>query len=385
MAIYLDNAATTFPKPESVYQAIDQALRRFGVNPGRGSYRLTLEASRLILDVREAVADFFHIPDSSRVVFTSNATEAINLALFGLLQPGDRVVTSSMEHNAVSRPLHALAARGVEVVRVQSDSVGQVSPAAIRKAVSAAGRKTRMVVLSHCSNVTGTIQPIGEIGSWCRREGILFLVDAAQSAGLLPIDVQTMGIDLLAAPGHKSLLGPPGTGLLYVAEGLQPAPLIFGGTGGNSLLPSMPEELPERLESGTLNTAGLAGLLAGIDYVRQQGLERIHSHKVALLDHLLHGLRTLPGTRIHGPAMAERNGSAVSFTVEGRDPAEIGYLLDDTYEICVRTGLHCAADAHRTIGTLPSGTIRVSPGLFNTPTDIEALLKALETIIGNKP
>ena len=385
MAIYLDNAATTFPKPESVYQAVDQALRRFGVNPGRGSYRLTLEASRLILDVREAVAAFFHIPESSRVVFTSNATEAINLALFGLLQPGDRVVTSSMEHNAVSRPLHALAARGVEVVRVQSDSVGQVSTAAIREAVSAAGRKTRMVVLSHCSNVTGTIQPIGEIGSWCRREGILFLVDAAQSAGLLPIDVQTMGIDLLAAPGHKSLLGPPGTGLLYVAEGLQPAPLIFGGTGGNSLSPSMPEELPERLESGTLNTPGLAGLLAGIDYVRQQGLERIQSHKVALLDHLLHGLRKLPGTRIHGPAMAEGNGGAVSFTVEGRDPAEIGYLLDDTCEICVRTGLHCAADAHRTIGTLPSGTIRVSPGLFNTPTDIEALLKALEAIIGNKP
>jgi cysteine desulfurase family protein len=384
MAIYLDNAATTFPKPESVYQAIDQALRRFGVNPGRGSYRLALEASSLILDVREAVAEFFHIPESSRVIFTSNATEAINMALFGLLQPGDRVVTSSMEHNAVSRPLHALAARGVEVVRVSGDSVGRVSPAAIREAASA-HRKTRMVILSHCSNVTGTIQPIGEIGSWCRREGILFLVDAAQSAGLLPIDVQTMGIDLLAAPGHKSLLGPPGTGLLYVAEGLQPAPLIFGGTGGNSLSPSMPEELPERLESGTLNTPGLAGLLAGIDYIRQQGLERIHSHKAALLDHLLHGLRTLPGTLIHGPAMAEGNGGAVSFTVEGWDPAEIGYLLDDTYEICVRTGLHCAADAHRTIGTLPSGTIRVSPGLFNTPADIEALLKALETIIGDKP
>ena len=382
MPIYLDNAATTFPKPESVYQAVDQTLRQLGVNPGRGSYRLAMEASRIIFEVREAVADFFQIADSSRVVFTTNATEAINMALFGLLQPGDRVVTSSMEHNAVRRPLHALSARGVDVVRVPADSIGQVSPTAIREAASAGGRKTRMVVLSHCSNVTGTIQPIEEIGSWCRREGILFLVDAAQSAGLLPIDVQSMGIDLLAAPGHKSLMGPPGTGLLYVADGLQPAPLFFGGTGGNSLSPLMPEELPERLESGTLNTPGLAGLWAGIGYVREQGLERIQNHKVGLLDHLLHGLHSLPGIRIYGPAMAERHGGAVSFTVENRDLAEIGYLLDDKYEICVRTGLHCAADAHRTIGTLPSGTIRVSPGLFNTQADIEVLLKALETIIG---
>jgi cysteine desulfurase/selenocysteine lyase len=382
MPIYLDNAATTFPKPETVYQAVDRALRQFGVNPGRGSYRLALEAGRLVLEAREAVAEFFHIPDSSRVVFTSNATEAINMALFGLVKPGDRVITSTMEHNAVSRPLHYLAAHDVEVVRVPADSIGQVSPAAIREAVSTPGRKTHMVVLSHCSNVTGTIQPIEEIGAWCRREGILLLVDAAQSAGVLPINVQTMDIDLLAAPGHKSLLGPPGTGLLYIAEGLQPAPMIFGGTGGNSLSPSMPEELPERLESGTLNTPGLAGLTAGINYVCQQGLERIHDHKVALLDHLLHGLRALPGTRIYGPAMAERHGGAVSFTVDGRDPAEIGYLLDDNYEICVRTGLHCAADAHRTIGTLPSGTIRVSPGLFNTQADIEALLTALKTIIG---
>lgn len=383
MAIYLDNAATSFPKPENVYQSVDRTLRQLGVNPGRGSYRLALEASRMILEVREAVADFFRITDSSRVVFTTNATEALNIALFGLLQPGDRVVTSTMEHNAVSRPLHALADRGVEVVKVQADYMGQVSPSAIREAASVSG-KTRMVVMSHCSNVTGTIQPIEEIGPWCRREGILFLVDAAQSAGLLPIDVQEMSIDLLAAPGHKSLLGPPGTGLLYVAEGLQPAPLIFGGTGGNSLSPSMPEDLPERLESGTLNTSGLAGLLAGIDYVRQQGPERIRSHKAALLDHLLHGLRSLPGTRIYGPAMAERHGGAVSFTVEGRDPAEIGFLLDDEYGICVRTGLHCAPEAHRTIGTLPSGTIRVSPGLFNAEKDIDALLTALEKIIGER-
>jgi cysteine desulfurase/selenocysteine lyase len=382
MAIYLDNAATTFPKPESVYQAIDRTLRQLGVNPGRGSYQLALDAGRLVLEVRETVADFFHIPDASRIVFTANATEAINLALFGLLMPGERVVTSTMEHNAVSRPLHVLATRGVEVLRVPADHAGRVSPAAIREAATAGGRRARMVVLTHCSNVTGTIQPVEEIGPWCRREGILFLVDAAQSAGILPIDVEAMGIDLLAAPGHKSLFGPPGTGLLYVAEGLQPTPLIYGGTGGNSESPMMPEDLPERLESGTLNTPGLAGLLAGIEYVRQEGLERIHHHKTALLDQLLRGLRSLPGIRICGPTKAEHHGGAVSFNLVGRDPAEIGFLLDESYGICVRTGLHCAPDAHRTIGTLPSGTIRVSPGLFNTSADIEALLTALETIIG---
>jgi selenocysteine lyase/cysteine desulfurase len=198
MDIYLDNAATTYPKPECVYRGIDHTLRHLGVSPGRGSYRLSLEAGRLVLGVRETVAEFFGIADASRVVFTANATEAINIALFGLLRPGDRVVTSTMEHNAVSRPLHALANRGVEVVRVQADYIGQVSPADIRDAASVPGRKTRMVVLSHCSNVTGTIQPIEEIGPWCRREGILFLVDAAQSAGLLPIDVQDMSIDLTA-------------------------------------------------------------------------------------------------------------------------------------------------------------------------------------------
>ncbi|MEZ4600862.1 MAG: aminotransferase class V-fold PLP-dependent enzyme [Syntrophotaleaceae bacterium] len=381
MPIYLDNAATTFPKPESVYQAVDQTLRRCGVNPGRGSYRLAMEASRIIFETRESVAELFHISDSARVVFTANATEAINLALFGLLQPGDRVITTTMEHNAVCRPLHLLATRGVEVVRVPADPTGLVSPSTIRDAASASGHKTKLVVLSHCSNVTGTIQPVPDIGRWCRREGILFMIDAAQSAGLLPIDVQDMGIDLLAAPGHKSLFGPPGTGLLYLADGLQPAPLIYGGTGGNSLSTSMPEELPERLESGTLNTPGLAGLLAGINHVRQQGLDRIHQHKTGLLEQLIRGLQALPGIRIYGPGAAEQHGGAVSFNVEGRDPAEIGYLLDEKYGICVRTGLHCAADAHRTIGTLPSGTIRVSPGLFNSQADIDTLLMAVEKIV----
>lgn len=384
MAIYLDNAATTFPKPESVYHAIDHTLRHMGVSPGRGSYRMSLEAGHLVLETRETVADFFGIPDPSRVVFAANATEAINIGLFGLLQPGDRVVTSCMEHNAVSRPLHELAARGVEVVRVPVAADGWIDPAVIREAVRQGAGPTRMVVLTHCSNVTGTVQPIGEIGSWCRREGILFMVDAAQSAGLLPIDVEAMGIDLLAVPGHKCLLGPPGTAFLYVGGDLLPTPLVWGGTGGNSRSPRMPDELPERLECGTLNTPALAGLKAGIEHVRELGPERIYRHKTALMEHLLRGLRKLPEVCCYalGP---HHQGGVLSFNVEGRDPAEIGFLLDDEHGICVRTGLHCAPDAHRSIGTLPSGTIRVSPGLFNTEQDIVALLTALEKIIGKKP
>jgi cysteine desulfurase family protein len=382
MAIYLDNAATTFPKPESVYRAIDLTLRHLGVSPGRGSYQLSLEAGRLVLGVRETVAEFFGIRDASRVVFAANATSAINLALFGLLQSGDRVVTSAMEHNAVSRPLHALAARGVEVVRVPVDACGLIDPAVIRAIVREGKGPTRMVVLSHCSNVTGVVQPVAEIGNWCRREGILFMVDAAQSAGQVPIHVEDMGIDLLAVAGHKSLLGPPGTGALYVAESLLPTPLVCGGTGGNAISPQMPEELPERFESGTLNTPAIAGLQAGIEFVRQAGLQKIQRHKAGLLEQLLCGLRGLPGIRCYNPSGNWSLGGVLSFNVEGRDPAEIGFLLDEEYGICVRTGLHCAPDAHRSIGTLPSGTIRVSPGLFNTEKDIDALLAAMEKMIG---
>ncbi|MCD4689446.1 MAG: aminotransferase class V-fold PLP-dependent enzyme [Desulfuromonadaceae bacterium] len=381
MAIYLDNAATTFPKPESVYHALDQTGRHLAISPGRGSYSLALEAGRLVYEVRETVAEFFNIPDPSRVVFTANATEAINLALFGLLRPGDRVVSTTMEHNAVSRPLQVLASRGIEIERVPADTTGQVSAAAIREAVTNGGKIARMVVLSHCSNVTGSIQPIEEIGPWCRQQGVLFMVDAAQSAGLLPIDVQSMGIDLLAAAGHKGLLGPAGTGFLYLVEGLQPTPLIYGGTGGNSASPLMPEELPERLECGTLNTQALAGLQAGIDFVRSHGLEQIRRHKSALLEQLFFGLSRLPGIRIHGPSQVQPQGGLLSFSLAGQDPSEIGFLLDVEYDICIRTGLHCAPDAHRNIGTLPAGTLRVSPGLFNTAADIDALLRAMDRIL----
>lgn len=381
MTIYLDNSATSHPKPEVVYCAVEQALRLVGGNPGRGGHHLGLAAGRLVFDTREALADFFAIGDSSRIAFTSNATEAINLALFGLLRPGDRVVTSTMEHNAVTRPLRALQERGVEVVKVAANRFGQLDSAAVK---SACATKTRLLVLSHCSNVTGTLQPVEEIGLWCRQQGILFLLDAAQSAGAVPVDVEAMGIDLLAVAGHKSMLGPQGTGLLYVREGVSLTPLIYGGTGSNSHAEQPPEQMPERFEAGTLNTPGIAGLGAAVAFIKATGLAVIRAHETELLRHLLAGLAGIPGVQIYGSLNADAHGGAVSFNLTGRDPSRVGFTLDREFGIVCRVGLHCAPDAHATIGTFPNGTVRISPGYFNTHHDIDQLLSALSSIASHR-
>jgi cysteine desulfurase family protein len=377
MAVYLDNAATSFPKPESVYAAVDHTLRRVGASPGRGGHRLALEATRLVFSAREALADLFGIRDAARLAFTANATEAINFALFGLLRPGDRVVTSTMEHNAVTRPLRLLQERGVTVVKIPADRRGFVDPAEVKVACA---EPTRLVALSHCSNVTGTLQPIEEIGPWCRREGILFLVDAAQSAGLFAIDVEAMGIDLLAASGHKGLMGPAGTGFLYVREGVELTPLICGGTGGNSHSDLPPDSMPERLEAGTLNTPGLAGLAAAAGFLKAEGLAAVRARESELIARLLAGLREITGIELYGPFDPRFHGGALSFNLTGRDPAEIGFLLDRDHDIFCRVGLHCAPDAHRTIGTFPRGTVRVSPGYFTTSEEIDRLLVALSVL-----
>jgi cysteine desulfurase family protein len=282
-----------------------------------------------------------------------------------------------MEHNAVTRPLRALQDTGAEVVKVAADRQGLVDPEDLKRACST---PTRMLVMSHCSNVTGTLQPIEQIGPWCREQGILLLVDAAQSAGIFPIDVVNHAVDLLAAPGHKGLLGPAGTGFLYVREGLQLKPLIYGGTGSNSSSDLQPEALPERLESGTLNTPGLAGLKAGIEYLQEIGLETVRRHEQQLLQQLLDGLRRIPGLILYGPGQATKHGGAVSFRLEQHDPAETGFLLDHEFNICCRVGLHCSPDAHRTIGSFPDGTIRVSPGYFTSHDDIEQLLHAVAAL-----
>jgi cysteine desulfurase family protein len=378
MTIYLDNAATTFPKPESVYRAVDHTLRCVGANPGRGGHLMGLEAGRLIFEAREALAGFFGIRDSARIVFTGNATESLNLALFGLLMPGDRVVTSTMEHNAVTRPLRVLAEQGVEVVKVPADPQGRVDPADIRRACV---DKTRMVVLTHCSNVSGTVQPVEEIGPWCRQQGIVFLLDAAQSAGIFPIAVEDLGIDLLAVPGHKGLMGPQGTGLLYVREGLQLKPLMYGGTGGNSQSDRPPEQMPERYEAGTLNTPGIAGLKAAIEFIGETGIDRIRAHEGDLISHLIDGFGRMSGVELYGPLTAGRHGGALSINLKGLDPAAVGFALDHDHGIICRVGLHCAPDAHRTIGTFPRGTVRISPGYFNTHEDIDDLLAAVSTLL----
>ncbi len=375
-SVYLDNSATSYPKPESVYRAVDHALRHVGANPGRGGHRPTLEAARLLFEVRETAAQFVHARDPERIAFTSGATEAINIALFGLLAPGDRVVTSTMEHNAVTRPLRVLQERGVQIVKVPADARGFLHPAAVREACT---DETRMVVLSHCSNVTGTVQPIEEIGPWCRRRGILFLVDAAQSAGLFPLNVEAMGIDLLAVPGHKGLMGPPGTGFLYAHEGVNPLPLTYGGTGAHSHSDLPPVRLPESLESGTLNTPGLAGLKAGIDFLIEQG-GAIRDHEKALMAQLMDGLRTIDGIELYGPLDPLFHGGALSFNLIDRDPSEVGFLLDHQHGIAVRAGLHCAPDAHRTIGTFPRGTVRVSPGCFNTVEEIDYFVASVAAV-----
>lgn len=382
--IYLDNAATSWPKAPGVAAAMADFLAHDAGNPGRGAHRLALAAGRLVEHTRSQLAALFGISDPSRVVFTANTTAALNLALKGLLKPGDRVVTTSMEHNAVVRPLYALAARlGIFVEKVPAGHDGRVSPAAMIDRITP---QTRLVVMTHASNVCGALQPVAEVGAACRRLGVPLLVDAAQTAGLFPISVNELGISLLAFPGHKSLLGPTGTGGLYVAPELELEPAVEGGTGTQSESPEQPANCPERYEAGTVNTVGLAGLAAGLAYIAERGLESLRKHELSLADRLRRELAALEGVRLVGatPDSAVADAPVISVVVEGRDSGEVAALLDRRYEIAVRSGLHCAPDAHRTLGTLRSGTIRFSPGPFNTNEDIDAAVAAMREIIHDR-
>ncbi len=378
--IYLDNAATSHPKPAAVYQRTLEALR-CGGNAGRGGHDTSMAAERLIFAAREALADFYTVSDSSCFAFTLNATMAINTALFGLLRAGDRVVTSSMEHNAVTRPLRRLVDLGVEVEKVQADRHGRVDQQRLRQACLARStRPTRLLVLNHCSNVNGQLQDITGLGSFCREQKILFLLDGSQSAGSFPLALETEQIDLYAAPGHKNLLGPAGTGLLYVRPGLQLEPLFYGGTGGNSHSDLQPKRMPERLECGTQNLAGIAGLLAAVEYLQEEGLDPLRRKVERHLQRLVTALVAIDGVRLYAADRISHQGDALSFTVDGLDPAEIGFRLDHEFGIAVRVGLHCAPDAHRTLGTYPQGTVRVSPGIFTKDADIATFLAAIKTM-----
>jgi cysteine desulfurase family protein len=375
MSIYLDNAATSFPKPESVYQAVMHAMREVGASPGRGGHRRSLEAGRIMFQAREAAAQLFSAPDSSRVIFTHSATEALNMALRGTLVPGNHVITTSMEHNSLARPLRLLERQGVELTIVHAGPDGVVDPADIRCALTP---RTRMIAIGHVSNVSGSIQPIDLISVIAREAGALFLVDAAQSAGSLPIDVVSSGIDLLAVPGHKGLYGPQGTGLLYAAPRVALTPLLSGGTGTNSTSEEQPVTMPEGFEAGTHNLPGIAGLKAGMEFVMEQGVAVIGEHERALVSYAIERLQGLPQATLHCPMNPAQRGALLSFTVTGKDPAALAFELDQRFGIAVRAGLHCAPRAHRTLGTFPGGTVRMSPGWFTTREDIDAFVDAVE-------
>ncbi len=374
--IYLDNAATSWPKPESVYDAVSEAIRRGG-NPGRGSSQRSKAAAMDISEARAAVAQLFHIGDPSRVIFTLNATDGINMGLQGMLSPGDHVITSRMEHNAVTRPLAYLEDAGVRVTKADTDPVRGVDLQAVRDAICP---ETKLVVMTHASNVTGALNPIEEIGGICREHGVPFMVDASQSAGMLPIDVEKMNIDLLAVPGHKSLLGPTGTGVLYVSPRVAPRPIKSGGTGVFSHIRLQPEQLPYYYEAGTPNTVGIAGLAAGARFILERSVSGIFHQEQQTLQKLISSLSSIPGVTIYGPVDGPR-AAAVSFNIDNMDCADVAMILETYYNISVRSGLQCAPDTHRLLGTFElNGTVRVSPGLFTTDEEIEAFIDAVREI-----
>jgi cysteine desulfurase family protein len=376
--IYLDNAATSFPKPESVYQALDAFARTSLANPGRAGHKMALAAERALDDCRHLLNQLFHGKEPERFVFTLNATDALNMAFKGVLADGDHIITTDLEHNSVSRPLRALELAGrISLTRVPADGGGTINPDDVIQAITP---RTRLIALTHGSNVLGTVQPVAEVGRIAREHDLLFLVDAAQTAGVLPIDVQEMHIDLLAFPGHKSLLGPTGTGALYVGPRARPRAWREGGTGGDSSSETQPRELPYFLEGGTPNVLGVAGLSAGLKSVQERGLEDIHAHEIELIERLWRRLDEMSGFEVFGHRDGARRVGTLSFRCTALPAAEVGGILDQAFDVAVRPGLHCAPYIHRALGTFPEGTVRVSPGPFSTAEDIDRLAAALAEI-----
>lgn len=382
--IYIDNAATSFPKPEPVYAFMDRFFRRCGVNPGRSGYDLCIEAGQLVEDTRRQLAAMVGGADPNRLVFGSNSTDVLNLAIFGLLSRGDHAITTTLEHNSVLRPLYHLSRdQGVEVDHVPFDGRGFVDPEAIRARIRS---NTRVVAVNHASNVIGTVQPIADIGRICRERGVTFLVDASQTAGKVPIDVERMQVDVLAFTGHKSLFGPTGIGGMYVREGVDIRHTRAGGTGVRSAVRSHLEEYPYRLEYGTANLLGIAGLHAGVEWLEQQGLQAVHAHEMELTRRLRDGLRALDGVTLYcqDGDLADHIG-VLAFTVRGWEAADVGTLLDVDYSIACRTGLHCAPLVHEQIGTAAMhGAVRFSVGPFNTPAQVDTAIGAVREIASSR-
>jgi cysteine desulfurase/selenocysteine lyase len=379
--VYLDNAATSYPKPDVVYREMERCMREYCANPGRGGHQMSLASGRAVIEAREEISKFFNIPDSMQLCFTKNATEALNIAITGLLKHGDHVITTSMEHNSVLRPLKTLERdEGVELTIICGNELGEVDVDEVKKAIK---RNTKLIVCTLSSNVNGVMLPVKELGRLASEKGITFLVDASQGAGVVKIDVNDLNIDMLAFPGHKSLLGPQGTGGLYVKRGIAIKPLMKGGTGSSSEILFQPETMPDYLESGTLNTPGIVGLCSGIKFINSCGLDNLRFYKYMLLKRLIEGIKEIKGAILYSPIDINRNTGIAAMNFKGIDSNEICYRLDRQYNIAARAGLHCAPLAHKTLGTANTGIVRFSIGCFNTIEDIDYTLEALKSISNN--
>ncbi len=378
--IYLDNGATSYPKPEEVYTFMDSFYRSFGVNPGRSGYDLCMETGALVETTRKMMAELFNGDDPNRLCFSYNSTDALNLIIFGMLKPGDHAVTTMLEHNSVLRPLyHQNKLNGVEVDYVPFDDKGFVDPDEIKQKIKA---NTRLVIVNHASNVIGTLQPLAAIGRICREHGVAFAIDASQSAGKVPIDIEQSHIDVVAFTGHKSLLGPTGIGGLYVREGIEIRHTRAGGTGVRSAARMHLDEYPYRLEYGTGNVLGIAGLHAGLKWIQARGLDQIHRHEMELARILRDGLRQLEGVTLHCQDDLTDHIAVVSFNIDGMEALDTGTLLDGEYDIACRTGLHCAPLVHEQLGTAKiGGTVRMGIGPFNTEDHIKTAIEAVAEII----
>lgn len=383
MKIYLDNAATSFPKPESVHNAIVNYMVNVGGNPGRGASTSSLKGNKVVYNCRNALCNFFNFNDPKNVIFTSNITMSLNMLIQGSVTPGCHVITCSMDHNSTLRTLCALRDRGIiELDIIPCNNNGALDIATFESYIKP---NTRLVVLSHGSNIVGTIQPLMEVGRICKKRGLFFIIDSAQTAGVLNLDFNELNCNALAFTGHKSLLGPQGTGGFIIDDKLNAEckPVIFGGTGSNSSDTVQPEFLPDKFESGTLNAPGIAGLLAGINFINNEGLDTICEHEAELTKAFIDGVLNIPTIEVYGNKDATSRTSTISINSSIIDNSELGFLLDSQYNIVTRTGLHCAPYAHKTIGTFPNGTIRFSFGYFNDLCDVNYALNALNTIIKN--
>ncbi|MFD3156126.1 aminotransferase class V-fold PLP-dependent enzyme [Haloimpatiens sp. FM7330] len=378
--IYLDNAATSFPKPQCVYDEVLNCMKNYSANPGRSSHNMAIKADGKIMETREEVSKIFNIQNAFNIIFTNNTTEGLNIALMGTLKKNDHVISTTIEHNSVLRPLNYLKNKGTEVTLLRVDKRGYINLKEIENSIK---KNTKAIIINHASNVIGTIQNIECIGKIAKKYGILFIVDAAQSAGVIDVDIEKCNIDILAFPGHKGLLGPQGTGGLYISENVEIGKFKLGGTGSDSHLLEQPNFMPDKFESGTLNTPGIAGLCEGVKFIRKIGIENIRKHEKELTEYLWMELKKVSFIKLYGDFNISKRTAVISFNIDNMDSSDVGYYLNSK-GIAVRTGYHCAPLIHKIIGTENMGTVRVSPGYFNSFGDIEYFVETIKKVISDK-